>query len=325
MSHFENKTEGLARATSLLESTQAGLSQSELAERLGCSVATAKRYIRHLREEGFLEQTSPGKWKLPRQHNMRSLRLRQPEALMVYVALRRLIRQTNKAVDPMMSAIDKVIPILRRDDLVDNLREAADALREKRQATDADNLIWQRLIRGWLEHDLLEIEYLGAGKTTPSVHVCEPYLFEPQYNGDGIYCIVWSQERNGEPLGELRPLKIERIQRVKVLPHKYEPRGNLSVNDLLENAWGIHFGNVQYRVVLRFAPEKARRVQESVYMDDEVKTPQSDGSLLWEVEIAALRELTHWIMGWGAGVEVLEPPELRQQLAAELKAASAQY
>ncbi|MDP8905551.1 MAG: WYL domain-containing protein, partial [Chloroflexota bacterium] len=48
---------------------------------------------------------------------------------------------------------------------------------------------------------------------------------------------------------------------------------------------------------------------------------QADGSLIWRGRVAGLREIRIWILGWGAEAEVLEPPELSADIAAELERA----
>jgi proteasome accessory factor B len=47
--------------------------------------------------------------------------------------------------------------------------------------------------------------------------------------------------------------------------------------------------------------------------------------LLWRGQIAGMREIRIWILGWGADAEVLEPATLRAAVAAELKKAATLY
>ena len=41
--------------------------------------------------------------------------------------------------------------------------------------------------------------------------------------------------------------------------------------------------------------------------------------------MAGLHEIKIWILGWGADVEVLEPAELRAEVAADLRRAADRY
>ncbi len=43
----------------------------------------------------------------------------------------------------------------------------------------------------------------------------------------------------------------------------------------------------------------------------------NSNDVIMAYEVHALRELASWILGWGSAVEPLEPPELREQIAAE--------
>ena len=46
-----------------------------------------------------------------------------------------------------------------------------------------------------------------------------------------------------------------------------------------------------------------------------------EGSLLMTLDVGGLLEITPWLLGWGAAVEVLDPPELRdtiRQVACEM-------
>jgi len=48
-------------------------------------------------------------------------------------------------------------------------------------------------------------------------------------------------------------------------------------------------------------------------------TPQRDGSLLAELRLSSTAELKPWILSFGPAAEVLEPPSLREEIAAELE------
>jgi len=43
------------------------------------------------------------------------------------------------------------------------------------------------------------------------------------------------------------------------------------------------------------------------------------------VTVAGIVEIRPWILSWGDGVEVLEPPELREAVIAALRGAAARY
>ena len=78
-------------------------------------------------------------------------------------------------------------------------------------------------------------------------------------------------------------------------------------------------------VVLRFHPRVVRRVRETQWHRSEQVAEQPDGSLLWRARIAEPQEMVHWIRGWGADVEVVEPEKLRETLMGEARAMAEVY
>ena len=78
-------------------------------------------------------------------------------------------------------------------------------------------------------------------------------------------------------------------------------------------------------VVLRFSPTIAARVRETRWHPSERLEPADDGSLTWRARLSGTLEIRSWILGWGADVEVLAPPELRTEIATIVRAAAAAY
>jgi len=330
MSHWNNKRERIEAIIQLLETTPEPLGATDLANELGCSRSTASRCLEEIKALYEVNEDPPssGKYWMAYGQNIRNVRLHPYEALTIYLALRRFIRQTNAAPHFMITAIHKIIQAVARPELVDKLVAASEYLQEHRTATETHQQIWTQLIDAWLNNRVVRITYQKPGASEPFVHTAEIYLFEPMPYGDGIYVIIWSRERGQRGGNGLRQLKIDRIQRVMPTSETFEPRLELDIDRLIQHALGVWFTSGKKppeRVVLRFAPDKAARVMESVYIEVEEKIPQDDGSLIWQAQVANLREVQYWVLGWGAGVEVLEPKSLRRNIADELHAAAAQY
>ena len=75
-------------------------------------------------------------------------------------------------------------------------------------------------------------------------------------------------------------------------------------------------------MVLRFSPTVAGRVQETRWHPSERVAVDADGRLTWEARVSGTLEIRSWILGWGAEVEVLGPPELRAEIAGIVSAAA---
>jgi predicted DNA-binding transcriptional regulator YafY len=97
------------------------------------------------------------------------------------------------------------------------------------------------------------------------------------------------------------------------------------IETTLQRAWDIIADQPPVEVVVRFAPSVATRVGETTWHPSQVVKRGADGSLLWRATVAGTIEIRLWILQWGSDAEVLEPPELRADVAATLERALAVY
>ncbi|MBM4466968.1 MAG: WYL domain-containing protein, partial [Chloroflexi bacterium] len=94
---------------------------------------------------------------------------------------------------------------------------------------------------------------------------------------------------------------------------------------MLNTAWGIMFGDELVEVRLRFSPQVARRVAESIWHPSQRLAQCDDGGCLLTMQVAHPLEMKPWIRGWGPDCEVLAPAGLRAEVAAEMRQAAAKY
>ena len=121
----------------------------------------------------------------------------------------------------------------------------------------------------------------------------------------------------------LRIRKLERIERTPiVLAEHFELAPDFDPLKLIGGAWGVWFdeGGTPVSVRLRFSGEQAvRRMGEERWHPSERAERDSEGRLIWTVEVDEPQELLPWVRGWGAACEVLEPPELREQVLGDVR------
>jgi len=104
----------------------------------------------------------------------------------------------------------------------------------------------------------------------------------------------------------------------RILDDRYDIPAEFDVQRFFENAPGIWYTNATpVQVVLRFLSRAASRVKESLWHRGQKVKSQPDGSLLCTDHIAEPLEMTPWIRGYGADVEVLAPVSLRASLVEE--------
>ncbi|PJF28892.1 MAG: hypothetical protein CUN52_11165, partial [Phototrophicales bacterium] len=121
---MNNKQKNLEKVIHLLRIHPDGISIRDIADRLGCNASTAYRYLQELQDDlQPIYEVERGHYRLDLSVSQYSLSLRPKEALMIYLALRRYIRQTSRAPRFLISALNRIAGALQRQDLVNMLRE----------------------------------------------------------------------------------------------------------------------------------------------------------------------------------------------------------
>jgi proteasome accessory factor B len=183
--------------------------------------------------------------------------------------------------------------------------------------------VFRTLAEAWAHRRVVEIEY-DAGVYDPTRATrrarVQPWAIEPSALTHALYLIGWDESR-----GARRTFKVERIISASLTPDTFEPPpGGSPARDLLR-AWDVIADEEPVAVVIRFSPAVAKRAAETRWHPSQELEPQPDGSLLWRGLVSGMREIRIWILGWGADAEVLEPAELRAEIAAEFARAAAAY
>jgi proteasome accessory factor B len=175
-----------------------------------------------------------------------------------------------------------------------------------------------QLMRGIEETKATHIVYLSLQATElVTYEVCPLGL---AFHKGSLYLVANSRDH-----GELRHFKVDRIEEAEVGPFPFERPADFNLAEHLANSFGIFHGDGDVAVKVRFLPAVARYVQESKWHDSQQLSPQKDGSVLAEFRLSSVEEIKHWLLGFGGKAVVLEPLELRQQIAAELGEMLANY
>jgi predicted DNA-binding transcriptional regulator YafY len=87
----------------------------------------------------------------------------------------------------------------------------------------------------------------------------------------------------------------------------------------LDGAFGIYTGSGEVTVVVKFLPPAARIVQESRWHASQALTQERDCSLLARFTLSTTVVIKGWVLGFGGNAVVIEPEELRVEIARELE------
>ena len=181
----------------------------------------------------------------------------------------------------------------------------------------------ERLTEAWAERRQVRL-WQRAAETHPArVRLFEPYFLEPVGVGYALYVIGFDHLRQA-----IRTFKVERLQHVEVTGEHFEVPEDFDPYHYLHSAWGINRGKdgEQIEVRLRFPPGRVtERVKESEWHISQRIKDLPDGGSILSVRVGATLEMKPWIRQWGADCEVLSPPELRAEIAAEMRKAAEVY
>jgi predicted DNA-binding transcriptional regulator YafY len=301
---------------------QRGVRIDELARRLGVSRRTAYRDLQALeREIGIPVWNQAGRWGVDDDAFLPPLQLTVGEAMAIVLAARLMVRYADKYHPELAAAFEKLevgLPPALREHVERTLDVMA-----RRRVDETFSRHVRLLTRAWAERRTVTFDYAPARygpEREPRQARVRPYLLEPSGLTHALYLIGFDETR-----GAMRTFKVERIRDLILTPETFARPEETVIEEVLGRAWDIIADQPLVDVVLRFSPEVAARVNEATWHPSQRVSYQPDGSLLWRATVSGTLEIRLWILSWGPDVEVLEPPTLRQEIAATLRQTLARY
>ena len=116
--------------------------------------------------------------------------------------------------------------------------------------------------------------------------------------------------------------RLDRMRGVKMTAQAGGPPEDFNLDAYAARSFGT-FQEPAIRVVLRFGSEASEAAARMVFHPTQEARRLEDGRLEVSFVAGGKLEMVHHLFTWGATVEIVEPPELRDQMIAELKAALA--
>jgi proteasome accessory factor B len=302
-------------------STEAGVPVTEIARLTGMTTRTVYRDIRALEDELDVPvfQAGRGRYGIDRKFFLPPLRLSVPEAIVLFLASRLIARWSDQYDAAVVSAFTKLADALPQP-IARHVAATMLAVGEH-DADEPFSRTFSAVARGWAEGRVVEIDY-DPGSAPPKRTRVHPYFLEPDAALRSVYLIGFD-----EPAAAMRTYKVERIRSATLTQDRYELPEDFDPDRWLANSWGIWSsdGTPAVRVRLRFDRSVAHRVREAIWHRAQELTELPGGGVELAVTVAGTVEIRPWVLSWGDGVEVLEPPELRDAVAASVRAAAARY
>jgi predicted DNA-binding transcriptional regulator YafY len=209
----------------------------------------------------------------------------------------RAIRLALEYVGPMIAA-DAHTPLARvRKKLEETFGQFELAQTPEPQAERAEEDLVSTLARGMREHRLVEIEYQKEIDAQPSTRLVEPYSLERQLPNWYVHTFDRSSEAE-------RSFRLDRMRSAKLTREKFPPREDFEPTGLR----GARRARILYsREIARFEIERGAQ-------------KLADGSALREIPVGSDEWLESDILSKRGEAVVLDPPELRERIAARARA-----
>ena len=237
-----------------------------------------------------------------------------PEALMLSLAEQHLVNHLPPAIlDALRPAFQSAERTLANAQGKGTARSWLDKVRSvlptQPLLPPVVNPASQRAVYEALMHDQqLTLTYLKRGSTTPVVYEAVHPLGVVQ-RGQLIYLVCLFGDYNDQRL-----LAMHRITDAEALYQAARKPVDFSIDRYIESgAFGFGSGE-EVRLHARFTRKAGEHLLETKIREEQVLDELPDGRLELIATVPNTSELHWWLLGFGDGVEVIEPLALRQQI-----------
>jgi len=185
-------------------------------------------------------------------------------------------------------------------------------------ARKVNNTTFSLLASALVQRERVAIHYRGRGRGETTQRTISPQHLV--HYRDNWYLDAWCHEREA-----LRSFSLDCIVEAKRQSTAATDVAAAILETHYTQAYGIFAGSAVEQVVLHFTAERARWVADEQWHPDQQARFLDDGRYELCIPYSDPRELMMDILKYGADVEVVAPPGLRQAVKQGLQAAVRQY
>lgn len=206
---------------------------------------------------------------------------------------------------PMASALDKLRAVLPRDrqDHVEKLVSRTIVRGRVGRATpDVGTQRWMVTVQqGVVLRRVLRMAYRGLERDEDTQREVEP--LGVVFYGGSWYLVAWCRLRKG-----LRHFRVDRIQRLELLPVTFPAREDFSLAEHMERS-GVEGESTPVRIWFHdLARERAQRESYATLSEDQ----RRDGGAEFTLYSYSLEWTAQWLLSFGERAEAVAPARLRR-------------
>ena len=214
---------------------------------------------------------------------------------------------------PLLSAIRKMEQALP-DTISLNLADIEQTISFRTRAEPILDLkIFDALAKAVSQRKQLELAYRKPGQRQAEKRLVDPYHLA-NINGEW-FLFAYDHARK-----DIRTFVPARIQSVQPTGKTFERSQKFSLEKRLRDSFGVHSGEGEFEVVIRFNSRVADYIREKKWHESQQLRALKGGGVELRMKLSSLIEIERWILGWGGDAQVLKPRELAEAVKKSAKA-----
>jgi predicted DNA-binding transcriptional regulator YafY len=239
-----------------------------------------------------------------------SIQITEGELFALLVAEKALQQYRGTSFEkPLLSAIKKMEQSLPNTISL-NLASLEQTISFRTRAEPILNLgVFDLLAKAAAHRGQIELEYRKPGQAKTETRLVDPYHLA-NINGEW-YLFAYDHARK-----DIRTFAPTRIQSVKPTGKTFPAPERFSLEKRLRDSFGVHSGEGQFEVVIRFEQRVADYVREKKWHESQKLRELKNGGVELSLKLSSLMEIERWTLGWGGDATVVKPVELREAVHA---------
>lgn len=133
----------------------------------------------------------------------------------------------------------------------------------------------------------------------------------------------WYMVGYSPDLDEERVYGLDRIQSLETLQKKFEMPDDFSVNEYFNDSFGVYTYSPEFdkavTIRLRVDPDQIAYLRTVPFHHSQTETTDAHGNPILTLHLIPSYDFIHELLKYGEGIEVMEPLELREKIAEQIK------
>lgn len=161
----------------------------------------------------------------------------------------------------------------------------------------------------------IKISYLKYSSKEASDYTLRPYALKE--NARRWYLVAYCEERS-----QVRVYSLDRIKNIVVTPQSFRMSPSFDVDELFAGCFGVYLpdeGMSLSRIVFRTTVQEARYLIDLPIHESQEIVSTDDSHVTFSIVVYPNKNLLMEFLSRGSSLEILEPTNLREQIASEIK------